>query len=136
MIRGLFSHTGVLEKNLDAVWKRNEAISHNIANVDTPGYKKEKVVFEEELASALNGNSLRGKKTRDKHITIGSPNINEIEAQLVEKGSTKMRVDENNVDIDVEMAELASNTIMHHAIVQKLNGEFSRLKTIISEGRR
>ena len=44
-----------------------------------------------------------------------------------------MRIDDNNVDIDSEMADLATNTLMHHALVQKLNGELSRLRTIINE---
>jgi len=136
MINRIFSKTHILEKALDATWKRNEAISHNIANVDTPGYKTKKVVFEEELAKALSRSEFHGKKTRDKHISIGSVSVDDISPEIVEIDSTKLRVDENNVDIDAEMTALATNTIRHHALVQKLNGEIQRLKTIINEGRR
>jgi flagellar basal-body rod protein FlgB len=131
-----FSNITPLERALDVVWKRHEVISHNISNADTPGYKKKKAVFEEELASALAGHGLQGRQTREKHLRIGDPPINEIEAKIIEVDSTKMRIDDNNVDIDSEMADLATNTLMHHALVQKLNGELSRLRTIINEGRR
>lgn len=136
MIDRIFGGTHILEKALNATWKRNETISHNIANVDTPGYKKKRVVFEEELAKALSGSGFHGKKTRDKHISIGRVSVSDINPEVVEIESTKLRVDENNVDIDAEMTALATNTIMHHALIQKLNGEIQRLKTIINEGRR
>ena len=136
MLNRIFSGTDILEKSLDATWKRNQAISHNIANVDTPGYKKKEVTFEEELAKAIEGHGFHGRKTRNKHIQIGNASIEDIQPKVVERGSTKMRVDENNVDMDAEMTALASNTLMHHALVQKLNGELQRLKNIINEGRR
>ena len=136
MINRIFSGTRDIAESVDATWKRNEAISHNIANVDTPGYKKKEVVFEEELAKALSGSGFQGIKTRDKHIQIGSFSVDNIHPEVVERGSTKLRVDENNVDIDTEMTTLATNTIKHHALIQKLNGELQRLKNIINEGRR
>ena len=131
-----FSNITPLERALDVTWKRHEVISHNISNADTPGYKKKKVVFEEELLSALAGYGMKGRQTREKHLRIGDGPINEIEAKITEVDSTKMRVDDNNVDIETEMSNLATNTIKHHALVQKLNGEFSRIRTIINEGRR
>ncbi|HZJ57342.1 MAG TPA: flagellar basal body rod protein FlgB [Clostridia bacterium] len=137
MVNGsLFSHTAALERSLDVVWKRHEVISHNISNADTPGYKKKEVVFENELVSALTRRSIQGRQTRKGHLRIGNVPINEIGPKTVDVNSTKMRMDDNNVDIDSEMANLASNTVMHHALIQKLNGEFSRLKSIINEGRR
>ncbi len=136
MISRLLSGTEILEKALDGTWKRNQVISHNISNVDTPGYKKKQVKFEDELATALAGRGFNGKKTRKQHIMIGDPSIDEIGAEVVEIKSTKMRTDENNVDIESEMTALATNTLMHHALVQKLNGELYRLKSIINEGRR
>ena len=84
-----FSNITPLERALDVVWKRHEVISHNISNADTPGYKKKKAVFEEELASALAGHGLEGRQTREKHLRIGDPPINEIEAKIIEVDSTK-----------------------------------------------
>lgn len=136
MIDRVFESTGLLEKSLDATWLRNQAISHNIANVDTPGYKKKEVSFEEALDNALLGTGFSGKRTRDKHIRIGRGTLDEVIPEVRDVNPTKIRVDENNVDVETEMTELAYNTIKHHALVQKLNGEFNRLKTIINEGRK
>ena len=46
-----------------------------------------------------------------------------------------MRVDENNVDMDTEMANLAKNTIMYNALIQKISGDLRRIKNAINEGR-
>ncbi|HZJ82637.1 MAG TPA: flagellar basal body rod protein FlgB [Clostridia bacterium] len=135
-MKRVFNNIKPLEKSLDAAWLRNQTISHNISNVDTPGYKKKEVVFEEELAAALKGYGFQGKMTRHNHIQIGNPSGDNVDPRVVEVKSTNMRVDENNVDIDTEMANLASNTIKHHALVQKLNGDLQRVKSIINEGKR
>jgi flagellar basal-body rod protein FlgB len=127
---------GVLEKALDASWLRNEVIAHNIANADTPGYKKYRVEFEEELKSALEASTLKGKRTRPKHLDIGASSIDQVRPQVVRTDGTQMREDGNNVDMDEEMTSLAKNAIMYNALVQKISGEFRKLKTVINEGRR
>jgi flagellar basal-body rod protein FlgB len=127
---------GVLEKALDASWLRNEVIAHNIANADTPGYKKYRVEFEEELKSALEASTLKGKRTRPKHLDIGASSIDEVRPRVVRTDGTQMREDGNNVDMDEEMTSLAKNAIMYNALVQKISGEFRKLKTVINEGRR
>jgi flagellar basal-body rod protein FlgB len=132
----LFSHIGVLEKALDAAWLRNEVIAHNIANADTPVYKKYQVKFEDELKAAIETSAVKGKKTREKHIDIGARSIDEVSPQIIPTRDTKMRVDENNVDMDEEMTNLAKNTIMYNALVQKISSEFQRIKNAINEGRR
>ncbi|MBM7581373.1 flagellar basal-body rod protein FlgB [Caldicoprobacter guelmensis] len=132
----LFSNMGILEKALDAAWLRNEVIAHNIANADTPGYKKYKVVFEEELKSAIEASALKGKKTRPKHLDIGATSIDQVSPRIVRTGGTQMREDGNNVDMDEEMTNLAKNSIMYNALVQKIAGEFRKLKAVINEGRR
>jgi len=136
LLHRLFSHMGVLEKALDASWLRNEVIAHNIANADTPGYKKYRVEFEEELKSALEASTLKGKRTRPKHLDIGASSIDEVRPRVVRTDGTQMREDGNNVDMDEEMTSLAKNAIMYNALVQKISGEFRKLKTVINEGRR
>lgn len=139
MMDRILANTKVLEKALDTVEKRNQVISHNISNVDTPGYHKKEVSFEKEFAAALDsfkGSNLQGRVTREGHIPIGDQSIDSIQPEIVETKSTKLRVDENNVDVETEMAALATNTIMYQALTQKMNGELQRLKSIINEGRR
>jgi len=136
LINRLFNHMGVLEKALDASWLRNEVIAHNIANADTPGYKKYRVEFEEELKSALESSGLKGKKTRPKHLDIGTSSIEEVRPRVVRTFGTQMREDGNNVVMDEEMTNLAKKVILYNALVQKISGEFNKLKMVISEGRR
>ncbi len=52
MWNDLFSSVNLLEKGLGATWLRNEVISNNIANVDTPGFKASEVEFETLMADA------------------------------------------------------------------------------------
>ena len=127
---------GLLEKGIDASSKRNNVLANNLANVDTPAFKRSEVVFEYELQKALQQNGISGVMTHAKHIPIGRHPVNEITPEVVLDKSTTMRNDGNNVDIDREMAALAKNTIMFSAMAQEMNGEFQKLRTAITEGRR
>jgi len=132
--RLLFNKTmSVLEQGLNAASLRNTVIANNLANVETPGYKRSDVVFEEELRKALSqNNTFLGFRTNEKHIPIGSPSVINVSPQTVIEKDTTMRNDGNNVDIDREMAALAKNEIMYQAIAQELNGEFQKLKSAIA----
>lgn len=137
MLDKLLGSTKVLEKALDATWLRNEAISQNVANVDTPGYKRKTVKFEEYLSDAMDGSSFKGLKTDKRHISIGADSIDKVEINLTEDYSnTSMRIDGNNVDIDSEMASMAKNSIQYNVLAQRLAGKFKSIKSVISEGRR
>lgn len=128
--------TKVLEKALDASWLRNEVISQNIANVDTPGYKRKTVAFEEHLSQAMDTH-LKGRRTDSRHLPIGKRNISEIAVNVKQDNkSLSMRLDGNNVDIDNEMASMAKNTIKYNVLIQSINEGFRRIKSVISEGRR
>ena len=127
----------ILEKSLDASLLRNEVIAQNIANVDTPGYKKRTVKFEEYLANALKGSNFKGFKTHSKHISIGGDNVDSIDIKVTQDyKELSMRLDGNNVDIEAEMAAMAKNTIQYNTLVQSLNSRFKSLKSVISEGRK
>lgn len=134
----LFTNTmGLLEKGLDAALLRNTVISNNLANVDTPGYKRSDVLFEDELRKALaKTGQIRGMLTNEKHIPIGGPSVSDVSPKVVLENNTAFRNDGNNVDIDREMAAMAKNTITYTALAQLLNGEFSKMRSAISEGRK
>jgi len=127
----------ITEKALDAAWLRNEAISQNIANVDTPGYKRKTVEFEKYLDGALDGFKLKGNVSNEKHIPIGRIDAEKLEIKAVsDNRGLDYRIDGNNVDIDNEMASLAKNTIRYNMLVETLNAGLRRIKSAISEGRR
>jgi flagellar basal-body rod protein FlgB len=111
---------------------RNEAISNNIANVNTPGYKKSYVKFEELLSDAADKFQISGIKKDKKFLPIGKDTALTVSPEIVGEEFTSMRRDDNNVDIDVEMAELAKNTIKYNALVAQLSKEFSRIKLAIN----
>ncbi|MCX8130329.1 MAG: flagellar basal body rod protein FlgB [Clostridia bacterium] len=135
MLEKIFSGAKTREKALNAALLRNEAISDNIANVDTPGYKRKIVAFEEFLSNAMDS-GIKGKITDKKHIPIGGTKIDNVTPRIIEQNnSTNYRLDGNNVDIENEMAAMAKNTIQYNTLVQSLNGYFRKIKSVIKEGR-
>jgi len=124
----------VMEKALGAAALRNQVISNNIANVNTPGFKHNDVQFEGVLAQALDNRSkLSLSATNNRHIagTAGT----EIAPTITTSAETSMRVDGNNVDIDTEMANIAKNTIYYNAVAHQLGRYFTNLKSVIREGK-
>ena len=132
MVNGIFGKTDLLERAIDASAIRNEVISHNIANVETPNYKRSKVSFEEYLSREIGKYNLKGIRTSDRHMFIGDRDFNDAKI-FVEKDNTafSMRLDGNNVDIESEMALLAENQIRYSMLVQSLNSRFGRLNTVL-----
>jgi len=117
----------LLKKGLDASSLRSNAIANNIANINTKGYKRQYVSFEESLKESMNNISL---KTEDnKHIKIGSE-YGEIKTGV--DNSTSMREDGNNVDIDNEMVNQAANTLMYNALVTQANSRLSMERYVIN----
>jgi len=133
VIGKMFSSTAIVERALDASWLRNEAISQNIANVNTPNYKRKEVKFEEYLNDALYGSKLKGVATNPKHIPIGTNNVNDIPVSVSEDNSNySMRLDGNNVDIENEMAAMASNAIRYYVMMEGLSNRFNSISTVLS----
>lgn len=123
--------TGLLERMLDATALRHEVLSDNIANVNTPGFKRSDVRFEDDLARAL-----AARVTHPRHIPAGALRAEKVAARAVPEQGTTMRNDGNNVDIDVEMAYMAENTLLFQAVSRQLSQRFAMLRTMIVEGRR
>jgi flagellar basal-body rod protein FlgB len=126
----------LLERSLDAASLRQKVISNNLANIDTPNFKRSDVSFEQTLQQVLAGESISGRRTDPRHMKIGSRQIADVKPEIVTDRSTSMRMDGNNVDIDVEMTKLAENQILFNALTQRINGKFATLKYAISEGKR
>jgi len=127
----------LLEKSMDALLFRQEVIANNIANANTPGFKRSYVVFEDYLREALKdeGSRMRLKKTHPLHF--GSPSkIEKVKAVVKKDTSTTSRVDKNNVDIEEEMAVLAMNSINYNFAAQQMGKKLAVLRYVISEGRR
>lgn len=122
-----------LEKLLDYTALRQKVISENIANVNTRGYKRKDVTFEDVLNNQTAG---KLKVTEKKHfinqVDNNSPNS---EFKIVEDKDTENYSGVNNVDINKEMAELAKNQLMFKFGAKRINAYYTRLQSVIKGGR-
>jgi flagellar basal-body rod protein FlgB len=133
--------TLVQEKTLDAAWLRNEVLSHNLANVDTPTYNRKDVDFEKYLRAAL---MQHGSDETIFHLRHdfrfkepGPPDISGIHGVVREEYNTMaMRIDGNNIDVDEEMAQMAINSIKYNVVTYNAASKLSKIKHAITEGRR
>ena len=83
------------------------------------------------MKAALDDSAFDTKVTRDKHIRFSGGDPSEVQPAVVQDSSTTMRMDENNVDIDQQMTDLAKNTIWYNTLVTQMNGEMERLRLAI-----
>ncbi|MDD6334684.1 MAG: flagellar basal body rod protein FlgB [Clostridia bacterium] len=126
---GAFGYVNLLKTAADASWTREEVLTNNIANVDTPNYKRQDVEFQSYLANALqrsgsNANSLTQR--------VNNVNYSDIAIRTYTDNSTlSYREDGNNVDLSTENVELASEQINYNALIDSMNNEFSRFKAVI-----
>lgn len=122
-----FDYINVLDRAADAAWQRNEAISNNIANVDTPGYKRQDVAFESVLQQALGNN--RYESMDDK---VANVNLSRLRGRAyVDYVNYSYRLDGNNVDIENENVMLAENQLKYQGLISSINQEFTNLKTVM-----
>lgn len=129
------NNIGLLQKALDASSLRQQVISNNIANAETPGYKAKQVVFEDILKQHLNNQTnFVGNRTDSRHLVIGNP-ADIPTANIVENTDTVMQNNSNNVDIDGEMTNMGKNSLWYYTLTQQLNSEFQQLSIAIT-GRR
>jgi flagellar basal-body rod protein FlgB len=113
---------------LDGLSRRQELIGRNLANVDTPGYQAQTVNFETALKRAMNaGEKVDLAATNPLHLAPGR----QVEAIRLEmRAGGSLRSDGNNVDVDVELGEMAETGIRYQAITQVVNKKFLLLRTI------
>lgn len=128
----------VLEKALEAGTLRQRVIANNVANINTPGFKRSTVVFEEELRRSMAGDDrLPLARTHPAHLAGGGlAGPLEVEPRVVRETGTALRPDGNNVSLDEEMVDLAMNTFKYQAVSQLASGKIGTLHHVISEGRR
>ena len=125
-----------LPRGMTAAGIRHEVISHNIANVNTPNFRKSAVEFEDLLAREIYGDEpeegkLQMTRTRDAHMPH-KPLAYHAEPNIVEEMTTIMRTDDNNVDVDIEMANLAKNQLYFNALANQLGQYVTKMRNVIS----
>lgn len=124
---GVFDYIRVLDKAADASWRRNEAIANNIANVDTPGYKRQDVSFEAELQRALTSSRYTSMDARVHHVDTARLTAR----PFTDYAGYSYRLDGNNVDIDQENVYLAENQLRYQGLMTSIQSEFRNLQAVI-----
>lgn len=107
-----FLQAGIRTENL-----RQKAIANNVANIETPGYRRIDVKFEQLLAKALDSS--------------GSADLSGIEAQFYHPKQTPVRSNGNDVSLEVEVAQMVKNTLRHKAYVRLLNKKYAQIDLAI-----
>jgi flagellar basal-body rod protein FlgB len=122
-----------LQRALGGLARRQQALSSNIANVDTPGYKRRDVAFESELRASLEGGANRLATTDTRHIPLGAGGGSLFGAASAEQGrSRSSRNDGNDVDIDYEMTKLAETSLRYQLLTQAASSRFATLRDVVS----
>lgn len=126
-----FDYINILDKAADANALRNQAIANNLANVDTPFYKRQDVDFESVLVREMGAYQAKYKTTSDKvkrlNANLESLNV----GTYTDSTGYSYRIDKNNVDVDNENVELAANTEKYNGLIDSMTAEFGRLKTVM-----
>ncbi|KUO70091.1 MAG: flagellar biosynthesis protein FlgB [Desulfosporosinus sp. BRH_c37] len=120
----------VFQKGLEASSMRQQVLSNNVANIDTPNFKRSDVDFQAVLGAALGEKSgnLAMKLTSPKHI----PGLAEGSGSgIVTDQTTSMRNDGNNVDVDHEMANVAENGLYYNSLTRAITSQLGLLRMVI-----
>jgi len=121
----------LLKRYLDVASLRQRIIAHNIANINTPGFKRYGVRFEDMLQNALNPKKVLLAAPLKQHLT-NQPDMSHIIPIIENYYTTTMRADDNNVDLEQEMTTLAANTISYGLAAQRLSGKLEQLSYVIT----
>lgn len=124
-----FDYINLMDKAADASWMRENVITNNIANVDTPGYKRQDVDFISVLERELGSSKYVSldKKVRALNRDLGGLSV----SPYTDAANYSYRLDRNNVDVDTEQAELASEQLRYELLTTAINEEFGRMKVVL-----
>lgn len=117
-----FIHNDILESSLQAYMLRDKVIQNNIANVDTPGYKRKRVAFEDDLLREVNNFQRTGEFNKG----LANPRVVTLSEMF------KYRLDENNVDIEIEMVSLFENSMKYDTLVGSVAAHHKLLMSVIN----
>lgn len=116
----------IAQKSLDALWLKQKVLANNLANIDTPGFKGQAVIFEDLLKQTLKHSSFQAESLSEK--------LMELHPKIVENNTTQLRPDGNNVDVDEQSLELAKAQIQYEYMTRSISEGIARMKYAITGG--
>ena len=111
----------LLNAGVRAEGLRQKTIASNIANIETPGYRRTDVKFEQLLAKALESS--------------GPLDLDGVEPQLYQPRQTAAKSNGNDVDLDLEVGEMVKNSIRQKAFMRLLSKKYRQFESAIDTGR-
>ena len=105
----------LLSRLMDATALRHLVLTHNLANAETPGYLRQDVSFESELAEAMESGDLQHFQP-----TIGTDR------------TAPVRADGNSVALDAELAEINKNAMLHQMAIQLMQTKLTMQRIAIT----
>jgi len=122
----------VLHNALNLRVQRQQVISANIANSDTPGYAPARLDFEQQLQNSLSDSDISLSSSDPKHFPVHSE-APQIQGNVSREPSVSRIGDENNVSLDQEMQRLSENQIKYEAMTKMLRKKFSTLQSVVQK---
>lgn len=124
-----FDYINIMDKAADASWLRETALTNNVANMDTPGYKRQDVDFESVLKRELGSSrySSLDKRVRELNTDLSGLEV----STYTDSANYSYRLDGNNVDPDTEPVELASEQLRYEMITRAITDEFARMQAVL-----
>ncbi len=120
--------TSLLVRVLDLREARQQLITANIANEETPGYRARDLVFTEALAAALRGQpGANVRATHVPHFGVPGDSLSHVRGRIVELPAGELPLDGNSVNLELEMAKLADNAGKFSGVAQVLGIRFRQL---------
>lgn len=107
----------IIEAGIRAEGLRQRAIANNVANLETPGYRRVDVEFKELLAKALD--------------SPGSVDLSEIEAEIYQPNNTAVKSNGNDVSLEVEVGEMVKNSLRYKAYIRLLQKKYQQIELAI-----
>lgn len=126
----------ILQRTMDVSLIRREVISNNIANVETPNFKRSNVNFEASLSRALASENepkgLEAKMSSPRHIPFNRPvDYKSVEPRVVLDYLTQSNNNGNNVDIEQETMAATQNQMMYELMTSSLSSQFRRINMVL-----
>lgn len=124
----VYNYINLLNSAANASFVRHEVILNNLANVDTPDFKRSDIRFEEYLKNEFSsGFGTMEQKVANVNLSRLKPTV------YIDQAELSYRLDGNNVDEDVEQANLAQNQIRYYALLDSITQEFSRIRMVLNK---
>jgi flagellar basal-body rod protein FlgB len=116
-----------LQKVMDLSWRRNKAISSNIANAETPLYEAVDLHYGSELKRSFAVDVEEVMRTDESHLSLSENGS----SHFIPDYSGMMKPDGNNVDIDIQMGRLAENSGKYSQAANLIRKQFETIRQII-----